>query len=170
MIKSQNFQLATSNEVCWTWVTRRSPSSTSQWSCLWRRTRWSPRATPRSPPLADISETASTLVSQSDGTISSPPPILCSSSPAAIPITVSELSTLIRVREIIRKITNLIYGDYLSAKVRQVVYGHGDVVSCIARSETSLFADCYIATGSFDCTIALWHWNGHVGGVSLVSK
>lgn len=62
------------------------------------------------------------------------------------------------------------YGDYLSAKVRQVVYGHGDVVSCIARSETSLFADCYIATGSFDCTIALWHWNGHVGGVSLVSK
>ncbi len=62
------------------------------------------------------------------------------------------------------------YGDYLSAKVRQVVYGHGDVVSCIARSETSLFADCYIATGSFDCTIALWHWNGHVRQFSRFNK
>ncbi|PAV82534.1 hypothetical protein WR25_15898 isoform B [Diploscapter pachys] len=56
--------------------------------------------------------------------------------------------------------------DSDSAKVRQVVYGHGDVVSCIARSETSLFADCYIATGSFDCTIALWHWNGHLGFIA----
>ncbi|CAI4232259.1 unnamed protein product [Auanema sp. JU1783] len=50
--------------------------------------------------------------------------------------------------------------DTDSARVRQVVYGHGDVVTCIARSETSLFADCYLATGSLDCTVALWHWNG----------
>lgn len=43
-----------------------------------------------------------------------------------------------------------------------MVYGHGDVVTCVARSETSLFADCYVATGGQDCTVALWHWNGQV--------
>uniref|UniRef100_A0A158P712 Putative neurobeachin homolog n=1 Tax=Angiostrongylus cantonensis TaxID=6313 RepID=A0A158P712_ANGCA len=53
--------------------------------------------------------------------------------------------------------------DTDSARVRQVIYGHGDVVTCIARSETSLFADCYVVTGSSDCTVALWHWNGMQG-------
>lgn len=45
------------------------------------------------------------------------------------------------------------------AKVRQVIYGHCDVVTCLARSEANLFADCYIASGSLDCTVVLWHWN-----------
>uniref|UniRef100_A0A915DUB9 Neurobeachin n=1 Tax=Ditylenchus dipsaci TaxID=166011 RepID=A0A915DUB9_9BILA len=39
-----------------------------------------------------------------------------------------------------------------NATVRQVIYGHGDVVTCLARSEASLFSDCYIASGSLDCT------------------
>ncbi|CAJ0943139.1 unnamed protein product, partial [Mesorhabditis belari] len=56
--------------------------------------------------------------------------------------------------------------DLDSARVRQVVYGHGDVVTCVARSETSLFSDCYVATGSLDCTVALWHWNGQAGVVA----
>ncbi|KAI1725268.1 beige/BEACH domain-containing protein [Ditylenchus destructor] len=46
-----------------------------------------------------------------------------------------------------------------NATVRQVVYGHGDIVTCLARSETSLFSDCYIASGSLDCTVVLWHYN-----------
>uniref|UniRef100_A0A0N5AYU9 Putative neurobeachin homolog n=1 Tax=Syphacia muris TaxID=451379 RepID=A0A0N5AYU9_9BILA len=47
----------------------------------------------------------------------------------------------------------------LLARVRQVIYGHGDVVTCLARSEANLFSDCYIASGSLDCTVVLWHWN-----------
>uniref|UniRef100_F1KPT4 Putative neurobeachin homolog n=1 Tax=Ascaris suum TaxID=6253 RepID=F1KPT4_ASCSU len=49
--------------------------------------------------------------------------------------------------------------DTDSARVRQVIYGHGDVVTCLARSEANLFADCYVASGSLDCTVVLWHWN-----------
>ena len=45
------------------------------------------------------------------------------------------------------------------AKLTQVVYGHCDLVTCIARSECSLVQDCYIATGSRDCTVLLWHWS-----------
>ncbi|KAK0416360.1 hypothetical protein QR680_012438 [Steinernema hermaphroditum] len=48
-----------------------------------------------------------------------------------------------------------------NAQTKQVVYGHGDVVTCIARSEATLWADCYIASGSLDCTVVLWHWNSH---------
>lgn len=47
----------------------------------------------------------------------------------------------------------------VAARVRQVIYGHGDVVTCLARSEANLFADCYVASGSLDCTVVLWHWN-----------
>ncbi|CAD6185949.1 unnamed protein product [Caenorhabditis auriculariae] len=56
--------------------------------------------------------------------------------------------------------------DTDTGKVRQAVYGHGDVVTCIARSETSLFSDCYVATGSMDCTVVLWHWNGQQGYIA----
>uniref|UniRef100_A0AC34RIY4 Neurobeachin n=1 Tax=Panagrolaimus sp. JU765 TaxID=591449 RepID=A0AC34RIY4_9BILA len=48
-----------------------------------------------------------------------------------------------------------------TATVKQVIYGHGDVVTCLARSETGLFSDCYIASGSLDCTVVLWHFSQH---------
>lgn len=48
---------------------------------------------------------------------------------------------------------------YCIATVRQVIYGHGDVVTCLARSEPSLYSDCYIASGSLDCTVVLWHFS-----------
>ncbi|CAD5222558.1 unnamed protein product [Bursaphelenchus xylophilus] len=51
--------------------------------------------------------------------------------------------------------------DAESATVKQVVYGHGDVVTCLARSESALYADFYVASGSFDCTVVLWHFNQH---------
>ncbi|XP_054709390.1 neurobeachin-like [Uloborus diversus] len=46
-----------------------------------------------------------------------------------------------------------------SAKIVQIVYGHFGVVTCLARSECNITSDCYIASGSEDCTILLWHWN-----------
>ena len=45
------------------------------------------------------------------------------------------------------------------AKICQVVYGHFDVVTCIARSECNITQDCYVVTGSKDCTAMVWHWN-----------
>ncbi|XP_048774132.2 neurobeachin-like isoform X3 [Ostrea edulis] len=43
-----------------------------------------------------------------------------------------------------------------SGKILQVVYGHFDVVTCITRSECNLNQDCYIVTGSKDCTAMVW--------------
>ncbi|XP_060594315.1 neurobeachin-like isoform X4 [Ruditapes philippinarum] len=43
-----------------------------------------------------------------------------------------------------------------TAKILQVVYGHFDVVTCITRSECNLNQDCYIVTGSKDCTVMVW--------------
>lgn len=42
----------------------------------------------------------------------------------------------------------------------QIIFGHYGVVTCLARSEFNFTADCYIASGSTDCTVLLWHWNG----------
>ncbi|VDN07726.1 unnamed protein product [Thelazia callipaeda] len=56
--------------------------------------------------------------------------------------------------------------DTDTARVRQVIYGHGDVVTCLARSESNLFADCYIASGSLDCTVVLWHWNAQLQSIA----
>lgn len=46
-----------------------------------------------------------------------------------------------------------------TAKIVQIVFGHYAVVTCLARSECNITADCYIASGSEDCTVLLWHWN-----------
>jgi len=36
------------------------------------------------------------------------------------------------------------------------VYGHFDVVTAITRSECNLNQDCYVVTGSKDCTVMVW--------------
>lgn len=46
-----------------------------------------------------------------------------------------------------------------TAKIVQIVFGHYGVVTCLARSECNITADCYVASGSEDCTVLLWHWN-----------
>jgi WD40 repeat protein len=48
---------------------------------------------------------------------------------------------------------------YFAAKIVQIVYGHYGVVTCLSRSECNITSDCYIASGSADCTVLLWHWN-----------
>lgn len=52
------------------------------------------------------------------------------------------------------------------ARVRQVIYGHKNVITCLARSECNLASDCYIASGSLDCTVLLWHWNARAQAVA----
>ncbi|VDP22862.1 unnamed protein product [Soboliphyme baturini] len=52
--------------------------------------------------------------------------------------------------------------DTDNARVRQVVYGHKAVVSVLARSECNITADCFVASGSHDCTVLLWHWSSRV--------
>jgi len=46
-----------------------------------------------------------------------------------------------------------------AAKIVQIVFGHYGVVTCMGRSECNITSDCYIASGSTDCTVLLWHWN-----------
>jgi len=46
-----------------------------------------------------------------------------------------------------------------TAKIAQIVYGHFGIVTCLSRSECNITSDCYIASGSEDCTVLLWHWN-----------
>jgi len=41
----------------------------------------------------------------------------------------------------------------------QTIFGHYDVVTCIARSECNVSQDCYVVTGSKDCTVMVWHWS-----------
>ncbi|XP_065110775.1 lipopolysaccharide-responsive and beige-like anchor protein [Paramisgurnus dabryanus] len=45
-------------------------------------------------------------------------------------------------------------------KLTQIVFGHLDVVTCVARSESYIGGDCYILSGSRDATLLLWYWNG----------
>lgn len=49
-------------------------------------------------------------------------------------------------------------GPFL-AKIVQIVFGHYGVVTCLSRSECNITSDCYVASGSQDCTVLLWHWN-----------
>lgn len=52
-----------------------------------------------------------------------------------------------------------------TAKIVQIVFGHFDVVTCLSRSECNITSDCYIASGSADCTILLWHWNARTQSI-----
>ncbi|XP_041056464.1 lipopolysaccharide-responsive and beige-like anchor protein isoform X1 [Carcharodon carcharias] len=47
-----------------------------------------------------------------------------------------------------------------TGKFTQVIFGHWDVVTCLARSESYIGGDCYILSGSRDATLLLWYWNG----------
>jgi neurobeachin len=52
-----------------------------------------------------------------------------------------------------------------NAKIVQIVFGHFGVVTCLSRSECNITSDCYIASGSTDCTILLWHWNARTQSI-----
>nr|XP_020468754.1 neurobeachin-like isoform X2 [Monopterus albus] len=47
-----------------------------------------------------------------------------------------------------------------TGKLSQIVFGHWDVVTCLARSESYIGGDCYIISGSRDATLLLWYWSG----------
>lgn len=47
-----------------------------------------------------------------------------------------------------------------AGKLTQIVFGHWDVVTCLARSESYIGGDCYIVSGSRDATLLLWYWSG----------
>mgnify|MGYP002378640195 CR=1 FL=1 len=51
------------------------------------------------------------------------------------------------------------------AKITQILYGHFDIVTCICRSEVTLAGNCFLATGSRDCTVCIWIWNGTKGAI-----
>ncbi|KAM3623130.1 uncharacterized protein V6R79_007410 [Siganus canaliculatus] len=52
-----------------------------------------------------------------------------------------------------------------SGKLTQIVFGHRDVVTCLARSESYIGGDCYILSGSRDATLLLWYWNGKLNSI-----
>ncbi|XP_053167812.1 neurobeachin isoform X3 [Hemicordylus capensis] len=49
---------------------------------------------------------------------------------------------------------------FVAGKLTQIVFGHWDVVTCLARSESYIGGDCYIVSGSRDATLLLWYWSG----------
>uniref|UniRef100_A0A672LZS6 Neurobeachin n=1 Tax=Sinocyclocheilus grahami TaxID=75366 RepID=A0A672LZS6_SINGR len=51
-------------------------------------------------------------------------------------------------------------GKTHSLDLTQIVFGHWDVVTCLARSESYIGGDCYIVSGSRDATLLLWYWSG----------
>ncbi|CAF4132174.1 unnamed protein product [Rotaria magnacalcarata] len=51
------------------------------------------------------------------------------------------------------------------AKITQVLYGHFDIVTCASRSEITIAGNCFLATGSRDCTVCVWIWNGTKGAI-----
>ncbi|KAM9314187.1 lipopolysaccharide-responsive and beige-like anchor protein isoform 2-T2 [Pholidichthys leucotaenia] len=52
-----------------------------------------------------------------------------------------------------------------TGKLTQIVFGHRDVVTCLARSESYIGGDCYILSGSRDATLLLWYWNGKYSNI-----
>ncbi|XP_078601403.1 neurobeachin-like isoform X5 [Branchiostoma floridae x Branchiostoma japonicum] len=53
-----------------------------------------------------------------------------------------------------------------SGRLLQVVYGHWDVVTCLARSECYIGGDCYIVSGSRDATLLLWFWSSRLQAIT----
>uniref|UniRef100_A0A1I8FI22 WD_REPEATS_REGION domain-containing protein n=1 Tax=Macrostomum lignano TaxID=282301 RepID=A0A1I8FI22_9PLAT len=49
--------------------------------------------------------------------------------------------------------------DTDTGKIIQVIFGHFGIVKCLARSECNFSQDCYVVTGSSDCTLLLWLWS-----------
>ncbi|CAM9528017.1 unnamed protein product [Lampetra planeri] len=47
-----------------------------------------------------------------------------------------------------------------TGRLKQAMFGHWDVVTCLARSEVGVGGDCYVASGSRDATVLLWSWSG----------
>ncbi|XP_061828501.1 neurobeachin-like isoform X1 [Nerophis lumbriciformis] len=58
-----------------------------------------------------------------------------------------------------------------TGKLTQIVFGHWDVATCLARSESYIGGDCYIVSGSRDATLLLWYWSGrhHIIGDNPVN-
>ncbi|XP_061684971.1 lipopolysaccharide-responsive and beige-like anchor protein isoform X4 [Syngnathoides biaculeatus] len=52
-----------------------------------------------------------------------------------------------------------------TGKLTQIVFGHRDVVTCLARSESYIGGDCYVLSGSRDATLLLWYWNGKFSSI-----
>lgn len=55
---------------------------------------------------------------------------------------------------------NFYHFAFSPGKLTQIVFGHWDVVTCLARSESYIGGDCYIVSGSRDATLLLWYWSG----------
>ncbi|XP_078683647.1 neurobeachin-like isoform X11 [Branchiostoma floridae x Branchiostoma belcheri] len=53
-----------------------------------------------------------------------------------------------------------------TGRLLQVVYGHWDVVTCLARSECYIGGDCYIVSGSRDATLLLWFWSSRLQAIT----
>lgn len=54
---------------------------------------------------------------------------------------------------------------YFPARIVQVIYGHFDIVTCITKSESNTNHDCYIVTGSKDCTVMVWQFNARTQAI-----
>nr|XP_057947530.1 lipopolysaccharide-responsive and beige-like anchor protein isoform X3 [Doryrhamphus excisus] len=52
-----------------------------------------------------------------------------------------------------------------TGKLTQIVFGHRNVVTCLARSEPHIGGDCYVLSGSRDATLLLWYWNGKLNSI-----
>lgn len=50
-------------------------------------------------------------------------------------------------------------GLFFLGRIAQIIFGHWGVVTCLGRSECNVVSDCFLASGSDDCTVRLWLWN-----------
>lgn len=70
-----------------------------------------------------------------------------------------QLFTAVRTKQPKHRVHNIVIVFSLG-KLTQIVFGHWDVVTCLARSESYIGGDCYIVSGSRDATLLLWYWSG----------